>query len=111
MYRVRRVRARAEEVDGGMTLEQVLAAAAEGERFLVEGNGGVAWRCAGAEERPDEDTHWSGYEVPTGRVLLVMVGDNAAYGFDPEDVSVLDELDYCHVCGQLGCGHDGLDRG
>lgn len=94
-----------------MTLEQILKAAAEGERFLVEGSGGVAWRCEGAEEWADEETYWSGYKAPTGRVLLGMVGDNAVYGFDPEDVSVLDEDAYCHECGQIGCTADGRERG
>ena len=78
--------------------------------YAVEHYGGIAWRIYGWETEPDEDTEWSGYEVRTGRVVAVMVGDDRRFTFDPADVTPLDELDYCHVCGQMGCTHDGLER-
>jgi len=29
---------------------------------------------------------------------------------DPDDVTPIAREAYCGVCGQMGCGHDGLDR-
>jgi hypothetical protein len=71
---------------------------------------GVAWRIYGWETQPDEDTEWSGYETRTGNVIAVMVGDNQKWSADPEDFALLNELDYCAVCGQVGCTHDGRER-
>lgn len=71
---------------------------------------GIAWRIYGWETEPDEDTEWSGYEVRTGRIVAVMVGDDRRHTFDPDELTPLDELAYCHSCGQIGCSHDGLDR-
>ena len=88
-------------------------------RYRVDGFGGIAFWIARPEtEWRDgwEDSDESGpyyvepEEVETGRVIVVMVGDDHRYTVDPEDLTVLDDLAYCHVCGQLGCGHDGLDR-
>jgi hypothetical protein len=79
-------------------------------RYQVSGYSGVAWRVYGWETEPDEDTEWSGYEVRTGRLVCVMVGDDRRFTFDPEDVSPIDELDYCTECGQIGCTADGRDR-
>lgn len=79
-------------------------------RYTVKGNGGVAWRVYGWQTEPDEDTEWSGCEVRTGRVVCVMVGDDQRFTFEPEDISPIDELDYCAECGQIGCTADGRDR-
>jgi hypothetical protein len=71
---------------------------------------GIAWRVDGFETEPDGDTEWSGYEVATGRVLAHMIGDDREFSFDPDDLTPLDDLDYCAECGQIGCCHDGRDR-
>lgn len=71
---------------------------------------GIAFRVLGWETEPDEDTEWSGCENRTGRLIVCMVGDDAHHSVDPEDVTPLDEDAYCHVCGQVGCTHDGRDR-
>jgi len=76
----------------------------------IVGDNGVAWHVLGWQTEPDEDTHWSGYENRTGQLVCVMVGDDAHWLHDPEDIQALDREDYCGVCGQIGCGHDGLDR-
>lgn len=81
-----------------------------GDAYSVEGYRGIAWRVLGWELEADEDTEWSGYYNQTGRVLAIMVGDDRVFDFEPSELTKLDELDYCHVCGQIGCGHDGLDR-
>jgi hypothetical protein len=70
----------------------------------------VAWHVLGWQTEPDEDTEWTGYEIRTGRLVCRMVGDDALYLCDPEDVQKLARADYCGECGQIGCGHDGLDR-
>ena len=64
---------------------------------------GVAFRVIGPETVPDEDTEWSGYENPTGRVVLHMVGDDRHFSFDPEDLIALSDEEFCGGCGQIGC--------
>lgn len=81
-----------------------------GDVVKVEGFSGVAFRVIGPETEPDEDTEWSGYEVETGRIECHMVGDDRIFTFEPDDLEPLEELAYCHVCGQIGCAHDGIDR-
>lgn len=94
------------------------------EAYKVHGHEGVAWYVRGWEtERvipepwQDEETgEWyepdfdDAEDVRTGRVVAVMVGDDRKFTFDPEDIEPLDRADYCGVCGQIGCGHDGYDR-
>ncbi len=76
------------------------------EHYVVSGYKGIAFYVLGWETEPDEDTHWSGYEVRTGRVLAVMVGDDHRHRVDPEDLTPLAEDKFCHTCGQIGCGHN-----
>jgi hypothetical protein len=82
----------------------------QADAYRVSGYSGVAFHVIGWETEPDEDTEWSGYEVRTGKIVAVMVGDDHKFSFDPEDIAPLDREDYCGSCGQIGCGHDGLDR-
>jgi len=79
---------------------------------------GIAWRILGAEvelcenEWQDDDGRW--YTDPdwreTGRVVFCMVGYDRPEAFDMGDFVPIGEDDYCHVCGQVGCTHDGRDR-
>lgn len=78
--------------------------------YRIDGHSGIAWSVWGWETQPDEDTEWSGYEVRTGQIVAVMVGDDRCWTFDPQDAHPIDELDYCSECGQIGCCHDGRDR-
>ncbi len=78
--------------------------------YTVRQYPGIAWYVYGWETEPDEDTEWSGYETRTGNVLAVMIGDDRRFSLDPADVSPLAREKYCGSCGQIGCGHDGLDR-
>jgi hypothetical protein len=80
------------------------------EAYTVDGYRDVAWHVYGWETEPDEDTEWSGYEVRTGRVVAVMIGDDRRFTFDPSELTPLEREDYCGECGQIGCAHDGLDR-
>ncbi len=62
-------------------------------------------------EAPDEyEGEWMD-DVDCGRVVVVMVGDDCKHTVDVDDLTPLGEDDYCHVCGQVGCSHDGIDRG
>lgn len=76
----------------------------------VRGFSGVACWVRGWQTEPDEDTEWSGIEERTGMLVVTMVGDDAHHLVDPEDIEPLAREDYCGVCGQIGCAHDGLDR-
>ena len=89
--------------------------------YRIDGHGGVAWRVRGWQTEPgetewydDDAGEWVYDEEPapvrTGRVVCVMVGDDHRWTFDPEDIHPLEREEYCGVCGQIGCGHDGLDR-
>lgn len=82
----------------------------DAEAYTVDGHGGVAWYALGWETEPDEDTEWSGCENHTGNVVLVMVGDDHLWAFDPEDIHAVERDEYCGECGQIGCSADGLDR-
>jgi hypothetical protein len=44
------------------------------------------------------------------RIIVVMVGDDAKHTVSVDDLTPIGELDYCHECGQIGCGHDGIVR-
>ena len=37
------------------------------------------------------------------RVIAVMIGDDRSFTFDVEDLTIIDDDDYCSCCGQLGC--------
>jgi len=78
--------------------------------YRVERYDGIAWYVRGWETEPDEDTEWSGFENRTGRVVCTMIGDDRHFAFDPSEVTPLERAEYCGVCGQIGCSHDGLDR-
>lgn len=69
---------------------------------------GIAFRVYKWETKPDEDTEWSGYEVPTGNVLAHMIGDDQEFSFDPLELTAIADEDYCSECGQVGCKGDTL---
>lgn len=62
----------------------------------------VAYVVLGWEAERDEE----GELVRCGdNVVAVMVGDDRKHVIDRGDLINLDEDDYCHTCGQVGCGH------
>jgi hypothetical protein len=77
-------------------------------KYRVQQYPGVAWWYTGDETKADEDTYWTGYEQPTGRVTMVMVGDDRKFAIDPDECTPLDDDDYCSGCGQIGCKGDRL---
>ena len=82
----------------------------DADAYQVKGYDGVAWNVLGWETEPDEDTEWSGCENRTGLIVCVMVGDDRHHSFDEDWITPIAREDYCGGCGQIGCGHDGLDR-
>lgn len=78
--------------------------------YQVKGHKGIGWRVCGWETEPDEDTEWSGMENRTGLVVCVMIGDDRAFTFEPDELTPLARKDYCGECGQIGCCHDGWER-
>jgi hypothetical protein len=86
-----------------MTLEEITQTDEAGTRFTVEGWHGIAFYFLAADTEPDEDTEWSGYEVPTGLARMVMVGDDRVHKVEPDEVTALDDEAYCRDCGQVGC--------
>ena len=45
-----------------------------------------------------------------GRCVVVMVGDDRKHVVDADDCVEIAREAYCGECGQMGCGHDGLER-
>jgi len=86
--------------------------------YRVRGFRGVACRVYGWQAEPDVEVddetgadYWDGESMrSTGMVVVVMVGDDYRHIVDPEDCEPLPEDDYCAVCGQIGCTHDGRER-
>jgi hypothetical protein len=72
-------------------------------RYAVDGYAGIAFYLLGPELVDDSDTEWTGYQVPTGNVVAVMVGDDREHYLDPSDLTALDDSEYCSCCGQIGC--------
>lgn len=70
----------------------------------VQGDNAVAWYVYGWEVQPDDDTEWSGCYNRTGLLVCCMVGDDQPFVIDPDDLQAIDDEEYCHSCGQIGCG-------
>ena len=41
----------------------------------------------------------------TDRVQCVMIGDDRKYVFYVDELEPISDDEYCHGCGQIGCGH------
>jgi hypothetical protein len=74
--------------------------------YSVRGWRGVAFHVLGWEVKSTEDTEWTGIKERTGKVIAVMVGDDAYHKVDPDDLTRLKRSEYCGSCGQIGCGCD-----
>lgn len=44
----------------------------------------------------------------TGSIACRMVGDDRLFTFDADELTALEDDEYCQVCGQIGCGHTNL---
>ena len=74
--------------------------------YTVEGWRGIAFYLLGPVMVRDADYDWSGieYEHPD-LVRAIMVGDDVVHEVDKSDLTVITEDEFCHGCGQIGCGH------
>lgn len=80
-------------------------------RYTVDGYGGVAFYLLGYELVRDEDFEWTGIEEENReRVRAVMVGDDHVFNVGVDEITQIDDLDYCAECGQIGCTADGRER-
>lgn len=73
--------------------------------YNVDGEPGIAWHVLGWELLPSYAHGLEGEEVRTGRLVMVMVGDDAHHVFYPSSIHPLTAEEYCGSCGQIGCGH------
>jgi len=74
--------------------------------YRVEGYGGVAWRVTGHEEALDEDYEWTGIKtVIEDRVVAHMIGDDRDFTFGVDELTPIEDDEFCSECGQIGCGH------
>jgi hypothetical protein len=71
--------------------------------YTVDGYKGIAFRCLGWELETNED----GDEERTGKVVCRMVGDDRHHVVDRDEIKPLAREEFCGVCGQIGCHHDG----
>jgi hypothetical protein len=93
--------------------------------YSVKGKEGVAWTLRGwaketrevdvivctefddPDHEHDESCGWVEVEEydRDDMVEAVMVGDDGVHLIDVDDLVVITEDDFCHGCGQIGCGH------
>jgi len=74
--------------------------------YTVAGYGGIAWYLLGPVMVRDKDYEWTGIEYEDeDKVRAVMVGDDKVHEVEKSELKLLDEDDFCHGCGQVGCGH------
>jgi hypothetical protein len=78
----------------------------------VKGWRGVAFNILGPAQEVRQDEDGSEYlDDDEDQVRVVMVGDDKVHIVDKDDCTEIPEEDYCHECGQIGCSHDGRERG
>ena len=76
-----------------------------GDAVTVLGYEGIAFRVEGLPVWRGPDYEWSGifYQHPNRR-LVHMVGDDRTFDVHVDELTPLDEDDFCSGCGQIGCG-------
>jgi len=77
-------------------------------RYRVDGFDGIAFYIAGPVILTGDD--WDDTYESEDRVLVTMVGDDRTHDVGTDELTPLNEDDYCAECGQIGCTHDGRDR-
>jgi hypothetical protein len=77
------------------------------QRYTVDGYPGIAWRAVrhdGVWNCLDEE-----FNEDADSVVCIMVGDDREFSFSVDELSPLTDDEFCHECGQVGCGHDGRE--
>lgn len=78
-------------------------------RYAVDGYRGIAFRLVGwviIEEYDDWGEATGDTYADESQVIAVMIGDDRRHIVEVADLEMLDDDAYCHVCGQIGCGHN-----
>jgi hypothetical protein len=83
-------------------------------KYRIGSWGDIAWRVLSyathqepiysytEEDEIEEVVDWEEVEDQT-RVVCVMVGDDHKFTFDVDELTKLEDEDYCSCCGQIGC--------
>lgn len=50
-----------------------------------------------------EEGEWTD-DTDSGMVYVIMIGDDHKHLVDLDDLTVIDDDEYCACCGQIGCG-------
>lgn len=80
-------------------------------RYEVEGYGGIAFYLVGYAEHEelyfDEFLEQEMLETVEDDTMVraVMVGDDREFIVGVDEISEINDEDYCSGCGQIGCGH------
>lgn len=67
--------------------------------YRVAGSDGIAYEVLGWET---VETSRADYDNRTGRLIVVMIGDDRHYAVDPDVLVELADGEYCPDCGQIG---------
>ncbi|MDO8611132.1 MAG: hypothetical protein Q7R95_11455 [bacterium] len=75
--------------------------------FKVKQYRGISFYLLGwkANEVENEEFQEIELEADYSTVIAVMVGDDRKHEIDIDDLEPLAEEEFCHSCGQIGCGH------
>lgn len=76
-----------------------------GTTVRVEGHAGIAFFVSRNQNSNQRDEDGEPIPLEDGLLAVVMVGDDHRWIVDADTVSPLDDEDFCHGCGQIGCGH------
>ena len=55
------------------------------------------------EDDPDGEGEWVD-DIESGRVSIVMIGDDKRHEVELLDLEPISDEEYCSGCGQIGCG-------
>lgn len=91
-------------------------------RYAVQSYPGIAFRIQRYLEEPhfdeflvcDDEDCWHEFEtcyvvdsytdINYGMVVAIMVGDDREHIIDVDELTPIEDDDYCGGCGQIGCG-------
>lgn len=75
--------------------------------YSVDGYDGVAFYSRGNPTYSyyDPEIGDNVEEIDDNHLVMVMVGDDREHTVPYDCVTEISEDDFCHQCGQIGCGH------
>jgi hypothetical protein len=74
-------------------------------RYQVASHEGIAFYLTGYKVERIYDSNWDDIEEVEDRqfVNAIMVGDDHIHVVDIDDLTVINDDEYCPECGQIGC--------